>query len=715
MDAADLNTLCHLAGRKEYDWLRDNLSDPYFPANPTFYSDSREGFVNTLDDLHAKLADVPETGQLLDLFLLSRYLLAQDDVPNWAISWLKAHIEISHHFPGVRNLNEIGKNICAAPVVSVIGEACIQYFITCLIKKQDDSNLWPDWVDPLLDDEAKNSIRSAAKAATSYKTPRAGTSLFCYPLTVANNKCQYAGSSLGLPLAIGFLSVLSGRSVSTRLLATGGINSEGDISKVGSLDHKLSCACLKGFSVFLQPDQDFPVTPPPRDLEVIPVTDLSEAWLVASLHAPGRGQELLTLLAMLRNPRALVNNMDHIDHRWIHRISRLEKGQKIVKSVVKSPDLIKDFVDQLSRVLNSWNLEATAVLSGLISKEMFQRMKTTSPLAAFKFCTRSLVLNNHQGNVVEADHWAVEGESLFPKALVADINACADFLNNRFVSRHNRYTFEPELPRKVANLLTCLEKRYAVQCNSGCFSDPVLGELCGTIAQNLAFCGPGHITAFNDFIRQAVNAFGSNQVAEYKYQILREYCYQVYAYLDAGLFEKAESKLLEYLETKDWQDLLSNLDTKDLGSFQHAALARFLAESSYTDKIEVYLKWAVRYAGKLPDADHPWQLWSYNIGRMARNMADHNSAKKMYLKSFDLCMTDESHPTILVMALLPLAGLKQINALDEINTQENENRINVAAQNLDADHFKTLFENDFETILEAVWIQPQNLFPFTYR
>ena len=714
MDAAELKTLCHLASRKEYDWLRENLSDPYFPASPAFYSDSRESFVAAIDDLHVKLTGDSETANLLDLFLLTRYLLTRKDAPEWAISWLKKHIEIDRHFPGIRDLNEIAKNICAVPVVSVIGEACVQYFIAGLTKKRDNSNLWPDWVEPLLDDEAKNSIRSAAKAATSYKTPEPGISLFCYPLTVANNKCQYAGSSLGLALAIGFLSVLSGRSVSTRLLATGGINSEGDVSKVGSLDHKLSCARRKGFSVFLRPDQDFPAAPP-RDLEVIPVTDLSEAWLVTSLHAPGRGQELLTLLSMLRNPRALVNNLDHIDHRWIHRISRLEKGRKIVKSVVESPDLVKDFVDQLSRVLNGWNLEASAVLSGLISKEMFQRMKATSPLAAFKFCTRSLALNNHQGNVVEADHWAVEGEALFPKALVADINACADFLNNRFVSRHNRYTFEPELPRKVADLLTCLEKRYAVQCNSGCVSDPVLGELCGTIAQNLAFCGPDHITAFDDFIRQAVKGFGSNQVAEYRYQILREYCYQVYAYLDAGLFEKAESKLLEYLETKDWQHLLSNLDTKHLGPFQHAALARFLAESSYTDKIEVYLKWAVRYAGKLPDADHPWQLWSYNIGRMARKMADHNSAKKMYLKSFDLCMTDESHPTILVMALLPLAGLKQINALDEINTQENENRIKVAARKLDADHFKTLFEHDFETMLEAVWIQPQNLFPFTYR
>jgi tetratricopeptide (TPR) repeat protein len=715
MDAADLNSLCLRAGQKDnYTWLIHDLSNPHPPGDPAFYSGSEESFRQGIEKLNSRLVEMPEVKHLLDLFLLTRYLLDPGEVPRWAVSWLNDHIDFERHFPEVDGLQAFGEKFCATPVVSVIDKACVHYFITGLVAGTNDGSLWPAWVDPLLDDSAKQAIRSASYAARSYKPLEPGTSLYCFPLTIPNKKCQFAGSSLGLAMAIGFLAVLSGRRISGRLLATGSINSNGDVAGVGNLDRKLICARRKGFSVFLRPDQDYPGSPPP-DVEVLPVSDLSEAWLMASLHAPGRGHELLTLLSMLRDPRVFVNNLDHVDHRWIRRTANLDKWQKIANAVKDSPELFTDFVEKLNRLLKSWNLDAAATLCKLITPEMFGYLSDKSPLSAFRFCTLNITLYNHRGNVADAEKWASKGHDLLKPALAADINACADFLNNRYVTLHNCYKFEPEFPQELKSLLNCLEKRYAVQCGGGCFSDPVMGELYGTIAQNFAFCGADYLPKCENFIHRAVSAFGDGRVTEYKNQILREYCYLVYAYLDADHIDRAETTLRAYLEVADWSQIWSQVDDKSFGPFQHAVLARFLADSEFSDKKKTYFRWALKHTNILPCSNHPWQLWSYNVGRMAHDMEDFDSAVMLYSQSFADCMSNENGSTVKVMALLPCAGLKQLNALDRVNFKDKEKGIRKAARELDPDHFILLSENDIDFILDTVWEQPQRLFPFTYR
>lgn len=714
MELADLNSLYHRTVQKEYDWLVEDLSNLLFAADADFFAGSRDTFHAATTKLHSRLTDVPEISNLLDLFLLTRYLLAGNRAPGWVASWLNDHVDWNRHLPGIEKGQMQESRFRAVPVVAVCGEACVRYFVTGLVKGGPDGDICPAWAAALLDQESRDAIRSAVKAALQIAAIPPGGSLYCYPLTVANQRCQFTGSSLGLALAIGFLAVLTDRPIASRLLATGDISDRGEVQPVGSLDIKLKCARVKGFSAFMQPDQERG-TPPPPDMEVIPVAKISDAWLIGSLHTPGRGHELLTLLRMLEDPQVFVNNMDHVDDKWIRWAEKLGRLKKVTDAVTESMEFSQRFVDKLDLVLKSWNLQAASTLSALISADRFQRMKAAAPLAAFRLCTLNIALNNHRGNVAGADKWAAVGRKLFPSALKADINACADYLNNRYVSRHNCYTFRSEFPGELADLLACLERRYAVQCDGGCLAEPVLGELYGTIAQNFAFYGPGFLTDFDEYINRSVKAFGDGQVSEYKHQILREFCYQVYAYLDAGLMDRAETALLTYLEVEDWSQLRSKMVGKHFGPFQHAALARFLADSRLGAEKNAYLQWALEHKSSLSGANHPWQLWSHNIARMAQDLGDHESATTMYLLSVKYCLSDQNGPTVKVMTLLPLSGLKTLNALDKADFEHKEKDTLKAVRELDSNYFKLLSENNFDDVLDTVREQPRVLFPFTYR
>ena len=95
--------------------------------------------------------------------------------------------------------------------------------------------------------------------------------------------------------------------------------------------------------------------------------------------------------------------------------------------------------------------------------------------------------------------------------------------------------------------------------------------------RNFAFCGADYLAACEEYINRSVKAFGDGIVPEYKDQILREYCYQVYAYLDAGFIDRAETKLRAYLEVEDWSQIWSELDGKNFNPFQHSS---FMSDAS---------------------------------------------------------------------------------------------------------------------------------------
>ena len=716
MDEIDLNTMCLLAREREYSALTDCLVATHVPVGEAFYHGASEHFYSTVGRLNACLEDAPLYKHLFELRQLSGYLLSPREAPDWAESWLAAQVPFDRYFPEMDIRTAVEGTWATVPVVTVLADACIGYYIAGMVPGATAGAWWPPWADPLLDDVAKTSILSAAAAAARLAPVPPNHQLICYPLTLATGTVQFQGPSLGLPLALAFMSVLNGGSLPRRLLASGAVTENGMITPVGHLKKKVDCARYKGFNAFLLPNLELPTFAHKQDFEILPVADLAEAWMIASLYAPGRGRELLTLADMLRAPNAFVAHMDHVGAKWIQWVRRQGKTDGVVARIAEDPDLFGRFTAQTERMLENWNLDAAATFLGLFSPQMFEKARGIFPLTAFKCCTLNLALANHRGDVDTAEKWTAEGFRLFANALPADINACADFLNNTFVSLHNRYRFAPEWPDELQRVLSCLERRHAVQCDAGCVTDPVLARLYGTLAQNFAFCGPEHLSLCEQYAHWAMAAFGNNRVPELRDHFRRQFGYLVYARLDAGHIASARQALLDYLEAESWADLWRRCLEKDLTAWHHAVLARFLADTDFPVEKEIYFNLATGLAESPVRKDHPWQLWAFNMGRIAGELGNTNRAAVMYKKSLDLCLADAFGPTVRMMALLPLM---ELHALDRLKTEEAaavHRQIRHSAKMINSSFFQFLFQpGDLADHLNEVAKHPQSYFPFSYR
>jgi hypothetical protein len=141
-------------------------------------------------------------------------------------------------------------------------------------------------------------------------------------------------------------------------------------------------------------------------------------------------------------------------------------------------------------------------------------------------------------------------------------------------------------------------------------------------------------------------------------------------------------------------------------------LARYLADTLQKGLCRKYLSWASEINFAPPKPEHPWQLWAFNVGRIAFALGDTEAAARFFKISLRLCL--KAMPTIKVMALLGLAGLARINALPK-NLFEIEPEVRRVAAELNPDHFAAVLKVPLEQVLEQVWREPGRLFPFAYH
>ena len=288
-------------------------------------------------------------------------------------------------------------------------------------------------------------------------------------------------------------------------------------------------------------------------------------------------------------------------------------------------------------------------------------------------------------------------------------------MNNCFVARHNRYEFSPYLPVEMERILACMEKRRAAQCAGGCMADMPLGELYGTLCQNFGFCGPGYLPACEIYAQKAVEAFGCGVVPEFKDEILRQHCYMAYARLDAGDHGRARAALLAYLETNAWEEIRAKLEAGDMSRWHHALVARFLADTGPRVQVKRYFNWALSHKTQIVDQDHPWQLWLFNLGRMAVDLGEGPKASALFQESLECCLSEEQRPTLHVMALMPLSGLLTLGEIGRSFLTGARKRILESGEVLNPHHFQILGRRNFREVLGFVWKNTDKLFPFSYR
>ena len=124
----------------------------------------------------------------------------------------------------------------------------------------------------------------------------------------------------------------------------------------------------------------------------------------------------------------------------------------------------------------------------------------------------------------------------------------------------------------------------------------------------------------------------------------------------------------------------------------------------------------VEFFFKKPDEIHPWQLITYNAGRLALQLDNLQQAHQTFIKTIKLCQYGGE--TINAMTLLPLS---QIHKLGQMN-QELEQSCSTVLGNIqtsyyiNSSYFKPLTDTrDIATALNLVADHPEQFFPFNYR
>ena len=706
MDILHLEFLARTNRRR----LEEHLCNPFFRSWGRL---SRERFTQGYLALKSRLSDSQPLLRLVDLHLITEFLVFREKAPEWMGRWMEEHAPVHDGFLEIGWEPAASGRWLVVPVVLALDRGYLRYFVAGLAPCGAVRQPWLAWADSLMDETSKTAISRASRACAKVSPPREGQSLLCYPLMAANATARVEGASLGLPLALGFLQLLSGESVSGGLVATGAIDEKGSVIEAGHLEQKIMCAAREGFEVFLYPSGNSTPAVPER-MEALPVSRLEEAWMFGALHAPGAGGELPLLAGMLNDPEKFVNNCDCVPEKWLSWAHEHGRTAAVMGEIQTSRERFEGFVRKFRRCLDRRRLEKAGTLSNLFSPEELGETARIAPLATFKWHTLSMALANHRGNVSEALKCSNRAEVLLDDARSCDLNECATYHNHRFVTEHNRYFFEPRVPDQVRQTLRHLERRYELACKEGCPTDITLGCLYGSIAQNFGFCGPEYLSDTERYSRLARKAFGDGTVKECRKDWLRQFNYATYAALDAGRFQQAEETLFRYLGIEEWEGLWPSLP--DRSPWELALLCRFLAGAGEKEAREQYLNRAADELEGHVKREHPWQLWMFNLGRIARISHKDEMATRLYDGSLDLCLSEKNGPTVRVMALLPLSGLWDLNQLAAEETKTAEQTIRKAAQPLNPVHFTPLLgERDFGRVLETVWNQPGTLFPFSYR
>ncbi len=654
---------------------------------------------------------------LLDLSILTYILLRPHLVPQ-SLPWCQA-MDIASLLPGIRwdAITKCRWQYVPVAVVQGRGTGMMIFFVVGSVSPAASvSARFPNWAKGFLDESACRAIEETLSIVQSQYTDR-DQSLYIYPLCPPSDTPSIRGPSMCLPIALGATAVLKGQAMNPDLLATGDVCGKGgqiQIGAVGRVEAKATLALREKFSLFMYPAANEPLSDLPSGLEYRAISDLDQAWRWATLYTPGQANKLAVLDTALQGAESFVANCKDLDLPLLSWAKERGLLTGYIDQVLESGELISRLVDSLRYCLyETRDLKRAKVLGALIGPgDALEKMAKVSPLDAFLWCSYNFKRANHFGELDASFLWAEEAKKFIDKAEGADWNVVERFLNSCLVNeRHNCFLFRPDLPGYFQEKL---DKRIEIQKIQG-GPDKFLGRLYGTVVQNYGFCGPEYLPELEEMAVLACGAFGDGNVPNLHRDWQRQFSYLSYAYLDAKKWKEARSALWKYLGVRSWEEL----DLDGLCSFQHAALVRYMADTwsePETQGVFQRLKAALysRLARLRPE--HPWQLWAYNLGRLAYLDSDQDKAKCAWNRSIELC-NGIAGETTEVMALLPLAEMHKAGMSDQSHAGPVKDILEHirTSKYLNREHFSPLPDQDWETALSTVAEDPARFFPFTYR
>ncbi|MEJ5359438.1 MAG: hypothetical protein WHT06_12280 [Desulfobacterales bacterium] len=497
------------------------------------------------------------------------------------------------------------------------------------------------------------------------------------------------------------------------IVATGDLDPDGRVRRVNMLEIKAACFLkeIRGIHALVYPAEN----EEPRECrlpETIPVSSLDEALFIRSLYRPGEASRIAGFRRVLNEPGAFASGCANLPPDWLRWAVRHGRHGRVADALLSSQELFEELIARLKTALRDWNLNLSSALCAVLEPDAVQNASSAFPLAAFRWFALNLALANHEGDVGRAEDFASRAAALLERIEEVSPDEAAEYFACRMVAAHNRYRFEPEIPPDLARTLTRLENRYAAaRSPRGTGFDLPLGKLYGTIGQNFAFCGPAYLSQALEWFAKARSVLGEGTIPDHEREWMRQLHYAAFACLDAGKVFDAEDYLCRYLKVPSLAALAPESLPPD-SRWAHNLLARFLADVGPSGPAERYFEWAAACAFDPPGKEHPWQLWAYNLGRLAFSLGKPQAAAACFRKSLELCLS--AKPAVCVMALLPLCGLSTLRGLPE-DFPAIAVRIRGAAAGLNPKHFRAFLDQPLPQALEENRERLPEFFPFTYR
>jgi hypothetical protein len=706
-----------LAKNHQVDHLERNLETPC----PFDSEEARSGMQAApapIANIMALLAELPALRRLFERYLFTALLLCPDRdaarrcSSSWPDNWF------GDSFAPKTRAAMLEGEWRSVPVAMVreVGPPCTCAFLVGLVPRVSETDPWPIWAGSLMDDCSRQAVKTAVKVAGAHSRKEAGRYLFTFPLLADCGCARIHGASLGLPLALGFYELLEGQSATPPIRASGALAGDGKVSAVSGLDAKTTVfgedsphAC----SLFLVPGGSN-YSAPKGGAEVVEVASFDDALLCRALYQPGNARSVQRVIDALKSGTGFATACADLPAGLLNQAMRGGWTDRARKEILASRDLLGAVAYGLAKRIERFDHAGCDALGRVLGPALPKGTQTIAPLASYRWATLHIALANHRGRVEESRRWKERAGRLDPlirRAYLEDWVACQ---NHLFIgSRHNHYRFDPALPEPIEEALTVLEKIQHCRQAAGCTVNPPLAALYGSIAQNYAFCGPGHLEQTLDYTHRAMAAFGEMQVPELAGECRRQRCYRAFALLDAGDPANAEGELRSYIAVADWRSLPHR--RRDLNPFQHAALARFFALTPGHAAAAPYLRHFSKGEAATHPPMHPWQLWCWNLGRTAAALGRPGEARAHFAESLRRCGNPELGAAVNVMALLPLAGLKALGGALPEGAGTVEKGVRKAAIMLDREHFKPLEQIPFPELLDRLWERPAMLFPFTYH
>ncbi len=563
---------------------------------------------------------------------------------------------------------------------------------------------------PLPEATSRAAINTAL-TAMHRRPSQTGTGFLAWSLQ-NQDEPPITGGSLGLPFALGLLLLQDGLPWPDKVYASGGIADDGRILSVGQETEKYLHVHQQMRALILPETGLAEASMEPR---VIRCGSLEQAYFMLNcVHRSLDVDRIQQYRACLNDPQLFLTQFATLP---VALLSFADGRRLMARIKADRQPLIQPLSRCLARCSN--DTERAGLLADLFTPEDIRRIvdeeNQGEEFAAHQWCVSKIAYNNRSGAVADNDDWLNLAEDL--RVRVTD-DEIANFFNHSFVAtRFNRYDFRPEPPEEFAQFLTLEEKLYQIKPAD---SRP-LGAMYGTLAQNYGFCGSQWRQELERYAKKAEIAFGR----KFHRERLRIMAYRIYGLIDAGLYDEAAFLLNDYIGSplsngpEQWVATICRLNRQpsEHTPFQTAITCRLLADLAICQHTVLPGQLLMRLLDCLPVMlSHPWQLTTYNLGRLFLATGLRPQAENLLRRSLAACL--QGGETMRTMALLPLAAMNSHGmAYPEHESVCTEILVAIkASPHLNQNHFQPLVEALSPVqALQEVALHYQRYFPFSYR